>query len=149
MHPFGPRAGVGMTASLGPGLLSQVNGRVAGSCGNASAPGTGLLRCRFQLGQDVEGAGQQPAGDGHGGDVLASTPSQLASALANMGWRLAVWAASCKIPRTHGEPCLVMWPWRTLRSELRTCGVDPAQAHNLGAIGKRAMSPISATKIWP
>jgi hypothetical protein len=27
----------------GPGLLSQVNGRVAGSCGNASAPGDGLL----------------------------------------------------------------------------------------------------------
>jgi len=27
-----------------------------------------------------------------------------------MGWRLAVWAASCKIPRTQGEPCLVMWP---------------------------------------
>ena len=23
-----------------------------------------------------------------------------------MGWRLAVWAASCKIPRTQGEPCL-------------------------------------------
>src|SRR5215218_3931823 len=64
-----------------------------------------------------------------------------------MGWRLAVWAASCRIPRTQGEPCLVMWPWRTLRSELRTWGVSPAQAHSLRAVGKRAMSPISATKV--
>jgi hypothetical protein len=46
MHPFGPRTGiwVRMTVKSGPGLLRQVNGRVAGSCGNASAPGTGLLR---------------------------------------------------------------------------------------------------------
>src|SRR5215207_6545771 len=64
-----------------------------------------------------------------------------------MGWRLAVWAASCRIPRTQGEPCLVIWPWRTLRSELRTWGVSPAQAHSLRAVGKRAMSPISATKV--
>jgi hypothetical protein len=27
-----------------------------------------------------------------------------------MGWRLAVWAASWRIPRPHGEPCLVLWP---------------------------------------
>ena len=39
----------------GPGLLSQVNGRVAGSCENASAPGDGLLRwCCLQLLEDVE-----------------------------------------------------------------------------------------------
>src|SRR4029450_13485629 len=60
----------------GPGLLSQVNGRVAGSCGNASAPGTSLLRGCLQLSQDVEGAGQQPPSDGGGGDVLASAPGQ-------------------------------------------------------------------------
>jgi hypothetical protein len=35
-----------------------------------------------------------------------------------MGWRLAVWAASCPIPRTHGEPCLAMWPWRSVRSQV-------------------------------
>src|SRR5512132_924342 len=64
-----------------------------------------------------------------------------------MGLRLAVWAASCRIPRTQGEPCLVMWPWRRLRSELRTWGVSPAQAHSLRAEGNRAMSPISATKV--
>jgi hypothetical protein len=52
---------------------------------------------------------------------------------------LAVWAASCKIPRTQGEPWLVMWPWRTVRSELRTCGVSPAQAQSLRAQGKRPM----------
>jgi hypothetical protein len=40
-----------------------------------------------------------------------------------------------------------MWPWRTVRSELRTAGVNPAQAHSLRAEGKRLMSPISATRV--
>src|SRR5215216_5439236 len=69
------------------------------------------------------------------------------SAGANMGWRLAVWAASWRIPRTHTEPCLVMWPWRRVRSELRTWGVSPAQAHSLRAEGNRPISPISATRV--
>jgi hypothetical protein len=62
-----------MTVESGPGLLSQLNGRVAGSCKDASAPGRGLLRFRglFQLGQDVEAAGQQPPSDRGGGDVAA------------------------------------------------------------------------------
>jgi hypothetical protein len=53
-----------MTVSPDPGLLSQVSGRVAGSCEPASPPGISLLRCRcwLQLNEDVEGAGQQPAG---------------------------------------------------------------------------------------
>jgi hypothetical protein len=63
MHPFGPRVWGRHDGESGPGLLSQVNGRVrvAGSCENASAPGTSLLRCRcfLQLGQDVETAGQR------------------------------------------------------------------------------------------
>src|SRR5215218_579352 len=81
MHPFGPRGcGVRMTVESGPGLLSQLNGRVAGSCKNASAPGTSLLRCLLglQLSQDVEAAGQQPASDRHGGDVGAPAAGQLA-----------------------------------------------------------------------
>ena len=52
-----------------------------------------------------------------------------------------------RIPRTQGDPCLVMWPWRTVRSELRTAGVRPAQAHSLRAVENRAMSPISATNV--
>jgi hypothetical protein len=66
-----------MTVKSGPGLLSQLNGRVAGSCKDASAPGSSLLRCCLQLGQDVETAGQQPAGDGDGGDVAAPAAGQL------------------------------------------------------------------------
>jgi len=55
----GPGGGVRMTVESGPGLLSQLNGRVPGSCKDASAPGTGLLRCLvgLQLRQDVEAAG--------------------------------------------------------------------------------------------
>jgi hypothetical protein len=48
-----------------------------------------------------------------------------------MGWRLAVWAASCKIPRTRGEPCLVMWPWRTLRSQVVHLGSEPGPGAQL------------------
>jgi hypothetical protein len=63
----------------GPGLRSQVNGGVAGACENASAPGDGLLRwCCLQLLEDVEAAGQQPAGDRGGGDVVAAAVGQLA-----------------------------------------------------------------------
>jgi hypothetical protein len=60
MHPFGPRMWGPHDGESGPGLLSQVNGRIAGSCENASAPGSGLLRCLLglQLGQDMEAAGQ-------------------------------------------------------------------------------------------
>jgi hypothetical protein len=48
MHPFGPRGGgVRMTVESGPGLLSQLNGRVAGSCKDASAPGRGLSTYGF------------------------------------------------------------------------------------------------------
>jgi len=45
-----------------PVALSLGNGRVAGSCKNASAPGRAFLRCGLQLGQDMERAGQQPSG---------------------------------------------------------------------------------------
>jgi len=38
MHPFGPRAG-SHDGGVRAGLLSQLNGRVAGSCKDASAPG--------------------------------------------------------------------------------------------------------------
>jgi hypothetical protein len=34
-----------------------------------------------------------------------------------------------------------------LRSQLRTAGVSPAQAHNLRAVGKRLMSPIPASTV--
>jgi hypothetical protein len=73
-----------MTVESGPGLLSQVNGRVAGSSGNTSAPGLAFSSGGgggLDLLEDVEAAGQQPTGDGHGGDLLASTASQLA-----VGW---------------------------------------------------------------
>jgi hypothetical protein len=40
-----------------------------------------------------------------------------------------------------------MCPWRTLRSEFRTVGVSPAQAHSLRAVGNRVMSPISASSV--
>ena len=77
-HPFGPQRGVRMTVESGPGCLSQLNGRVAGSCGNASAPGGGLLGGRLlQLGEDVKAAGQQPPGDRDGGDLPAAPVGDL------------------------------------------------------------------------
>jgi hypothetical protein len=55
--------------------------------------------------------------------------------------------------RSHTDPCLEMWPCRTVRSEPRTAGVSPAQLASLRALGNRVMSPISATIIsavnWP
>jgi hypothetical protein len=39
MPPLGPRGWVRMTVESGPGLLSQLNGCVAGACKDASAPG--------------------------------------------------------------------------------------------------------------
>jgi hypothetical protein len=74
----GPRDRGPHDGESGPGLLSQVSGRVAGSCENASAPGSGLLRCWLQLGQDMEAAGQQPPGDRHGGDVAAAAAANWA-----------------------------------------------------------------------
>src|SRR5690349_16178236 len=47
--------------------------------------------------------------------------------------------------RSHAEPCLEMFPCRTLRSEPRTVGVSPAQLASLRALPNRVMSPISAT----
>ena len=54
MHPFGPEGGVRMTMSPDPGCSVRPGGRIAGSCGNTSAPGTSLLRCWLQLDEDVE-----------------------------------------------------------------------------------------------
>jgi len=46
-----------------------------------------------------------------------------------------------------------MCPCRTVRSEPRTVGVSPAQLASLRALGKRVMSPISASMTravnWP
>src|SRR5258705_3792495 len=47
--------------------------------------------------------------------------------------------------RSQAEPCLEMFPCRTLRSEPRTVGVSPAQLASLRALPNRVMSPISAT----
>jgi hypothetical protein len=66
--------------------------------------------------------GPAAAGRSPRGDVAAPAAGQLAVGVGEQGLRLAVWAASCRIQRIHGEPCLVMWPWRILRSELRTWG---------------------------
>src|SRR6266545_5737608 len=149
MHPFGPRRGVRMTVVSGPGLLSQLNGRIAGSCGNASAPGGDLLGGGLlQLGEDVKAAGQQLAGDCDGGDLPAAAVGDLGVGAGERRLGLGpVGRLPGRIQRTHTEPCLVMWPWRTLRSELRTAGVSPAQAHSLRALGNRSMSPISATSV--
>jgi hypothetical protein len=78
-HPFGPEVGP-HDDGIRAGLLSQVNGRVAGSSGTTSAPGLAFSsgRGRLDLLEDVEAAGQQPTGDRHGGDLGASAASQLA-----------------------------------------------------------------------
>jgi hypothetical protein len=112
-----------MTVKSGPGLLSQLNGRVAGSWGNASAPGRVLLRCLrgLQLSQEMKGAGQQPTGDGGGGDVGCRGGGP-AGRRRGRTWGGA-WPSGGGLlqdPAPQGEPCLVMWPWRTVRSELRT-----------------------------
>jgi hypothetical protein len=69
--------------------------------------------------EDVEGAGEQ----------LAARPRRHlgAAAVDALGMKacerrlgLGPWAASVSTERTAAEPCLVMWPWRALRSELRT-----------------------------
>jgi hypothetical protein len=44
---------------------------------------------------------------------------------------LAVCAAWFMTHRSHAEPCLEMFPCRTLRSEPRTVGVSPAQLASL------------------
>ena len=140
MHPFGPRMWGPHDGKSGPGLLSQVNGRVTGSCKNASAPSRGLLRCRccLQLGQDMRGAGQQSAGDRHRGDVLAAAADQLTIGVGEHRVALGRLGGLLQDPPHPGRALLVMWPWRTVRSELRTCGVSPARVHSLRAEGKAA-----------
>jgi hypothetical protein len=148
--PIGARVWVGMTVSPDLGCSVRPGGRVAGACGYASAPGTSLLRwlrLGLQLDEDVEGLGQQPTGDGHRGDVVAPAPGQLGVGAGEHGWRLAVWAASCPIPRTHGEPCLVMWPWRRVRSQVAHLWGQAGPGAQLAGGGKRPMSPISATSV--
>ena len=49
--------------------------------------------------------------------------------------------------RTRREPCLVMWPRRTLLSDSRCFGVRPAQLVRCRAEWNRVTSPISATKM--
>ena len=112
-----------MTVESGPGCSVRATAVLQAHAVVTSTPG-GLAFSGggggLQLIEDVERAGQQPAGDRHGGDLLAPAAGQLGVGGANMGLRLAVWAASWRIQRTHGEPCLVMWPWRRVRSELPT-----------------------------
>ena len=55
------------------------------------------------------------------------------------GRSFATWAASTSTKRTATRPCLVSSSWCTVRSELRTFGVGPAQAHSLRASGNREM----------
>ena len=51
--------------------------------------------------------------------------------------------------RTSVEPCLVMLPRRTLTSDSRWRGVNPAQEHNASGLPKQDTSPISATIMAP
>jgi hypothetical protein len=75
-----------MTVTSGPGCLSQVNGRIAGSCENASTPGLAFSgRGGLQVGQDVKRAGQQPPGDGHGGDLPAAAVGELGVGVGEQG----------------------------------------------------------------
>jgi hypothetical protein len=80
MHPFGPRGEGRMTVESGPGLLSQHRRPCCRLMQRRERARSSLLRCRccLQLGQDVEGTGQQPPGDRHGGDVAAPAAGQLA-----------------------------------------------------------------------
>jgi hypothetical protein len=66
---------------------------------------------------------------------LPPAPSQLAVGAGEHGVALGGLGGLLQDPAHPGEPCLVMWPWRTVRSELRTWGVNPAQAHSLRAVG--------------
>jgi len=95
----------------------------------------------------VEGAGQQPPGDRGGGDVAAAAAGQLGVGGGEHGVALGRLGGFLQDPADPWRALLVLWPCRRLRSELRTCGVSPAQAHSLRAVGKRAMSPISATRV--
>ena len=65
-----------------------------------------------------------------------------------MGVSVRWWAtASTAAQRTRREPCLVMWPRRTVTSDSLCVGVRPAQLHRCRAEVNLEMSPISATNI--
>ena len=55
------------------------------------------------------------------------------------------WAASTAAHRTRPEPCLVIGPRRTVVSDSRCRGVNPAQDTSRVGSAKRCTSPISAT----
>ncbi len=57
--------------------------------------------------------------------------------------RKAWTAASTMTQRSQREPCLEMWPRRTLSALECSLGVRPAQAQSLSGDEKRVMSPIS------
>jgi len=138
-----------MTVSPDPGCSVSTGGRVAGACGNASAPGTSLLRCRcrFQLGQDVEGAGQQPPSDRGGCDVVAAAVGQLGVGAGEHGVALGRLGGFLQDPAHPGRALLGDVAVADLAVGVAHLGVSPAQAHSLRAVGKRAMSPISATNV--
>jgi hypothetical protein len=148
MHPFGPpELGVRMTVESGPGCSVSPGGRVAGSCGFASAPGLAFsgggsswLRI-WKL-----RAGSRRA--------IATVAMLLAAAVGQLG--VGVGKRRALLGRLGGllqDPAhprgslLGDVAVADLRSELRTAGVNPAQAHSLRAEGNRAMSPISATRV--
>jgi hypothetical protein len=51
---------------------------------------------------------------------------------------LALWAASSSTQRTQGEPCLVIWPWRTLRSQVAHLWGQSRPGAQLAGGGKAA-----------
>jgi hypothetical protein len=134
----GPRVWGPHDGESGPGLRSQVNGGVAGACETRARP---VMAFSGGAASSCLRMWKQRASSRRAIAVVAMLlPRRWASwpsALATMGWRLAVWAACCRIPRTHTGPGLVMWPWRTLRSELRTWGSARPRGHSLRAEGKR------------
>jgi hypothetical protein len=130
------------------GLLNQSFGRGSGACDGASAPGSLTFSGGgFQLGEHMKAATKKLAGDGHGGDVGAAASGGLGIEASK--WRTGLGSLGGLLEH-EADPrraILVMWPWRRVRSEVRTAGVSPAQAHSLRAVGKRVMSPISAAKV--
>jgi hypothetical protein len=129
--------------------FSQLNAVLAGACKDASAPGLAFSSGGggLDLLEEVATAGQQPPGDRHGGDLGAPAAGQLGVGAGKLRAALGRVGGLLQDHRTQGEPCLVLWPWRRLRSALPTAGVSPAQAHRLRAVGNRSMSPISATSV--
>jgi hypothetical protein len=122
-----------MTMASGPGCSVSVSAVSLGACDVASAPGVVTFSDGWgsNILEDVKRAGQQLAGDRYGGDLPAPTGGCLGVEAGERRAVLAFWAASSSTHRTHGDPCLVMWPWRTLRSQVAHRGGEPAPGAQL------------------